>query len=308
MGGIQPSGRPSVVRGTSVVNQIFASYLYQHVDDTTQAFYRSIPYQTTEGYWQQYIESNFDSEDAMKAFEFWCSFYTDFSFPLAASFVNRFRTGETPIGIAGFDMYNTLAVSAPEIKGKWKFALLPGTEVTKTINGNEKTFIDHTGATSGTCLVMMEQPAYLSEAEKEAKYDASWKFMDWFTSADTQVGFAREIEAILGSAARLNTANVEAFDRLAWTKEDLEVLDKQREGVHTDDEEWTGTVGVPEVPGGYYTGRNLENAFRYVVNNNENPRQTLTDYILSINNEINRKRDEFNLGTIADYKKTANKK
>ncbi len=292
---------------TSVVNQIFASYLYQHVQDTTQAFYRSIPYQTSEGYWQEYIESNFDSEDAMKAFEFWCSFYTDFSFPLAASFVNRFRTGETPIGIAGFDMYNTLAVSAPEIKGKWKFALLPGTEVTKTINGNEKTFIDHTGATSGTCLVMMEQPSSLSEAEKEAKYDASWKFMDWFTSADTQVGFAREIEAILGSAARLNTANVEAFDRLAWTKDDLEVLDKQREGVHTDDEEWTGTVGVPEVPGGYYTGRNLENAFRFVVNNNENPRQTLTDYILSINNEINRKRDEFNLGTIADYKKSANK-
>ena len=65
------------------------------------------------------------------------------------------------------------------------------------------------------------------------------------------------------------------------------------------------TVGVPEVPGGYYTGRNLENAFRYVVNNNENPRQTLTDYILSINNEINRKRDEFGLGTVTDYKKNS---
>ena len=285
------------VGATSVVNQIYASYLYQSVENPTQAFYRTIPYQTSEGYWKEYIESNFDSEESMKAFEFWCSFYTDYSFPLAASFINRFRSGETPIGIAGFDMYNTLAVSAPEIKGKWAFALLPGIE---KVNDNGDPYVDHTGATSGTCLVMMEQPSKLSEAEKQAKYDASWKFMDWFTSADTQVGYAREIEAILGSAARLNTANIEAFDRLAWTKKDLEVLDLQREG----NENWVGTIGVPEVPGGYYTGRNLENAFRYVVNNNENPRQTLTDYILSINNEINRKREEFGLGTVNDYKST----
>ena len=285
---------------SSVVNQIYASYLYQSVEDTTQAFYRTIPYIDGNGHWQEYIESNFDSEESMKAFEFWCSFYTDYSFPLAASFINRFRSGETPIGIAGFDMYNTLAVSAPEIKGKWAFALLPGIE---KVNDNGIPYIDHTGATSGTCLVMMEQPSKLSEDEKQAKYAASWKFMDWFTSADTQVGYAREIEAILGSAARLNTANVEAFDRLAWTKNDLAVLDLQREG----DENWVGTVGVPEVPGGYYTGRNLENAFRYVVNNNENPRQTLTDYILSINNEINRKREEFGLGTANDYKKSVAK-
>jgi len=281
---------------SSVVNQIYASYLYQTVEDTSSAFYRTYQYLTADGYWQEYIESNFDSEESMKAFEFWCSFYTDYSFPLSASFVNRFRSGETPIGIAGFDMYNTLAVSAPEIKGKWAFALLPGIE---KVNSKGETYIDHSGATGGTCLVMMEQPAKLSEAEKQAKYEASWKFMDWFTSTDTQVGYAREIEAILGSAARLNTANIEAFDRLAWSKADLAVLDLQREG----DENWVGTVGVPQVPGGYYTGRNLENAFRYVVNNNENPRQTLTDYILSINNEIDRKRDEFGLGTSQEYKK-----
>lgn len=266
---------------SSVVNQIFASYLYQTTDDTKEAFYRFTDYNDENGKARQYVESNFDSEEAMQAFEFWCSFYSDYSFPLSASFVNRFRSGETPIGIAGYDMYNTLAVSAPEIRGKWNFALLPG--VMKEDNlGN--TYIDHTGAASGTAVVMMEQAD---------NYKAAWKVMKWFVSAETQVGYAREVESILGSAARLNTANVDAFNRLAWTVDELTVLNAQ----------WQQTVGVPEVPGGYYTGRNLENAFRYAVNNNANPRQTLNDYIRTINSEIERKRDEFDLGTLNEYKK-----
>lgn len=262
----------------SVVNQIFASYLYQHVDDIYQAFYRT----SINEFGEEYIESNFDSVEAQEAFEFWCSFYTEYSFPMAASFVNRFRSGETPIGIAGYDIYNTLAVSAPEIRGKWNFALLPGTEEVDE-NGNK--YIDHQGAASGMSLIMMKDGSMGNKVD-ELNFEA-WAFMDWFTSADTQVSYAREIEAILGAAARHNTANVEAFTRLAWTEEEKEVLMEQ----------WVQTVGVPEVAGGYYTGRNLENAFREVVNNNFNPRQILSDYILTINSEIDRKRAEFGLAT-----------
>ena len=264
---------------TSVVNQIFASYLYQTTEDPTSAFYRTVEYTDSNNVKKQYIESNFDSEAALQAFEFWCSFYSDYSFPLSASFINRFRSGETPIGIAGYDMYNTLAVSAPEIRGKWNFALLPGVIKYDDL-GNQ--YIDHMGAASGTAVVMMEQAD---------NYKAAWKFMKWFVSADTQVGYAREIESILGAAARLNTANVEAFQRLAWTRDELDILVEQ----------WNHTIGVPEVPGGYYTGRNLENAFRYSVNNKANPRQTLIDYIRTINSEINRKRNEFGLGTSTEY-------
>ena len=256
---------------SSVVNQIFASHLYQNVGDIYQAFYRN----SVNEYGEEYIESNFDSEEAQEAFEFWCNFYTEYSFPLAASFVNRFRSGETPIGIVGYDMYNTLAVSAPEIRGKWDFALLPGTEE-KDENGN--IVIDHQGAASGMSMIMM--------GTTDNPYEA-WAFMDWFTTADTQVSYAREIEAILGAAARHNTANVAAFTRLAWTEKEKEVLMEQ----------WNETVGVPEVAGGYYTGRNLENAFREVVNKNYNPRQILSDYILTINSEIDRKREEFGLAS-----------
>lgn len=264
---------------SSVVNQIFASYLYQNVDDIYQAFYRKMYNDRGE----EYIESNFDSPEAQEAFEFWCSFYTEYSFPLSASFVNRFRSGETPIGIVSYDIYNTLAVSAPEIRGKWSFALLPGTAET---DENGTTVIDHKGAASGMSMMMM--------GTARQPYEA-WAFMDWFTDSDTQVNYAREIEAILGAAARHNTANVAAFTRLAWTEAEKEVLMEQ----------WNYTVGVPEVAGGYYTGRNLENAFREVVNNNYNPRQILSDYILTINSEIDRKREEFGLATSTTYAKSS---
>lgn len=255
----------NTVGSTSVVNQIFASRLYQ----TGGTFYRT----KINSLGKEYMESNFDSEEGMAAFEFWCQFYTDYSFSLsitANTFINRFRSGEMPIGIASYDTYNTLAVSAPEIRGKWKFAVIPGTR-------QQDGTIDHSGAASGTAVVMMEQTKVPNE---------SWEFMKWWVSEDTQVAYAREIEAILGSAARHPTANVEAFKQLAWTIEEQQALLAQ----------WEVTVGVPEVPGGYYTGRNLENAFRQVVNGNLNPRDTLESKITLINRELDRKRKEFGLG------------
>lgn len=255
----------NTVGASSIVNQIFASRLYQ----TGGSFYRT----DTNSEGKTYMESNFDSEQAMEAFEFWSDFYTSYGFSLtitANTFINRFRSGEMPIGIAPYDTYNTLAVSAPEIRGKWKFEVIPGTEKS---DGT----IDHSGAASGTAVMMMKQ------ADQK---QGAWEFMKWWVSEETQVGYAREVEAILGSAARHPTANKEAFKRLAWTIEERNVLVEQ----------WDVTVGVPEVPGGYYTGRNLENAFREVVNNNLNPRDTLADYIFTINKELNRKRAEFGLG------------
>lgn len=263
----------NTVGASSVVNQIFASHLYQNIEDPTHAFYR----EPENEYGETYVESNFDSNEANEAFEFWCNFYTEYKFPLAASFVNRFRSGETPIGIVDYSIYNTLAVSAPEIRGKWDFAPLPGTK-------KEDGSIDHTGSAGGTALIMMGKAKHPYEA---------WAFMDWFTSADTQASYAREIEAILGAAARHNTANVDAFSRLAWTEKEKESLLDQ----------WDHTIGVPEVAGGYYMGRYLENAFREVVNKNLNPRQVLPEYIVTINKEINRKREEFGLAS-ADKRAT----
>lgn len=52
---------------------------------------------------------------------------------------------------------------------------------------------------------------------------------------------------------------------------------------------------MEQVPGGYFTGRHLDNAFRKVVISKEDPKETLFDYIYTINQELAGKRKEFGL-------------
>lgn len=241
---------------TSIVNSVFASMLFQRGG----SFYK--PDETA---------SNLDAEESMIAFEEWSKYYTDYSFPLAASFLNRFRSGETPIGISGYELFNTLVVFAPEITGKWSFAPLPGTL-------KEDGTIDNSGTASGTAVVMMKDTD---------DPESSWEFMKWWTSAETQRSYAIELESILGAAARHNTANIQAFESLPWTRGEKEILMEQ----------WAKSYGIPEIAGGYYTGRNVENAFRRVVNEDLNPREVLLEYVDLINSEITKKRKEFGLPT-----------
>ncbi len=113
----------------------------------------------------------------------------------------------------------------------------------------------------------------------------AWEFMKWWAKADTQVRFGREIEALLGSSARYATANRDAFANLSWSTEDIEVLSKQ----------WDNTVGIREVPGGYFTGRHISNAIRKVINEKVDSRETIIDYSILIDEEIKKKRIEFGM-------------
>ena len=88
--------------------------------------------------------------------------------------------------------------------------------------------------------------------------------MKWWAKTDTQVRFGRELEALLGSSARYATANTEAFSQL-MESDDVEILEEQ----------WKSTVGFREVAGGYYTGRHIINAVRKVINEKEDPRETV---------------------------------
>ena len=78
---------------------------------------------------------------------------------------------------------------------------------------------------------------------------------------------------------------MEAFGQLAWSAKDIEVLTEQL----------NYTVGIREVPGGYYTGRHIANAVRKVINEQTDPRETILDYSITIDEEITKKRSEFGL-------------
>ena len=220
-------------------------------------------------------KAEINDEAGVEAFDVYTRFFTDYGIPTYFDFVSRFRSGEMPIGIASYSTYNTLMVSAPEIKGLWDFTLIPGTEKTDE-NGN--TYIDRSDFITGSGTMMIA-------SDDEDTKQRAWEFMKWWASSDTQVRFGREIEALLGSSARYATANINAFSQLAWTADDIEVLTEQ----------WRQTVGIREIPGGYYTGRHITNAVRKVINDQEDPRETIIDYTITINEEIAKKRSEFGL-------------
>lgn len=239
-------------------NPIFSTLFYQHDGNF---------------YLKDGKESGFNEGEGPEVFKFWTEFYTDYSFPLTANFPNRFRSGQMPIGITYYNLYNTLAVFAPEIRGRWDFDLVPGTKYIDE-HSNEQIRRETVASSSGTMML----------AQTKHK-EASWEFIKWWTNTETQVRFGRELEGILGAAARYPTANIAAMQQLPWRVVERDKLNEQ----------WAWTRGIPETPGSYMTGRHLDNAFRRVINDSANPRETIYDYVLIINRELQMKRKEFGL-------------
>lgn len=222
--------------------------------------------------------SALDSEEAIYTFKQYCEFYTDYKLDKATSADQRFRTGECPIIIADYTLYNNLQVSAPDIDGLWGIAPVPGTVLE---DGTVDRSVSCTGLTS---LIMSatEEP------------EACWEFVKWWTSADTQTSYGYEMESLQGEAGRVPTANLEAFQNLAWKASDMEALLEQFQWVE----------GIPQVPGGYYSWRNVNNAFYTVTTDTDtaSPREQLMDKVVLINTELEYKWEEFGLVKDGDKK------
>ena len=210
-----------------------------------------------------------DTETAIEAFDVYTKFFTHYKTPVVYDFVNRFRTGEMPLAFADYTNFNTLEVFAPELRGLWGFARMPGLK--------KKDGVVDRSVSTGTLASMI-----FSNSKRP---DLAWEVMKWWISAETQLRFGRELESIMGAAARYPTANYNAFKQLSWGSEQMAVLDEQRQ--------WT--VGVPEVPGGYFINRHITNAARRILNEGMDTRETLLDYTLTINDELIKKRKEFGL-------------
>ena len=231
--------------------------------------YASLLYQTGGDFYNDHgVSTGLSSEIAIDAFIKWTEFYTKYGVPISANFINRFRSGDMPIGISDYSMFNTLVMSAPEIQGKWSMTLLPG-----TMKDGE---IDRSSISSGTACMIVGDTNNPNE---------SWEFLKWWTSADIQTSYGREIESILGASARYNAANIHAIERLPWSAHERNIILTQYRYIK----------GFENVPGGYMTTRQLDYAFRLVTNENANPRETLIEYIEYINEELTVKRKEFGL-------------
>lgn len=283
-----------------------------------RAFYTMIYQNDGVIYNDKGTKSLIDSEPGIAAFKKYTSFFNSYGLPTVYDFISRFRSGEMPLGITDYQTYNTLTVSAPEIRGLWDFTYILGTEKT---DANGKIYIDRTNGVDGVATMMIKKGmdmedlksilgttdyAYSSQdgtkldaslfesvdektlkavLKNEERMSDSWEFMKWWVSTDIQLRFGREMEALLGSSARYATANVEALKQLSWNSKQLEILEDSLEQ----------SRGLPEVPGSYFTPRHVVNGARKVINEKDDPRETLIDYTRKINEELLRKRQEFNL-------------
>ena len=218
-----------------------------------------------------------DSDIAVATFKQYCEYYTDYKLDKATSVEERFRTGECPIIISDYTTYNNLQVSAPDIKGLWDFTVVPG-------NVQEDGTILHATGSTGLADIIMANTEHPEEC---------WEFLKWWTDAQTQTLYGREMESLMGASARVATANLEALANLSWPIRDYREIMSQYEQV----------VGIPQVPGGYYTWRNVNNAFYSVTTDSSStgrsqvatPREELMDKIIYVNDEITYKREEFDL-------------
>ena len=223
------------------------------------------------------ILTNLESEAAIATFREMTDLFVVYDLPLTFDFLNRFRIGEMPIAVQDYTVFNVLSVFAPELRGEWGFAPVPGRlEPDGTIN---RTVPSDQNTTTGSIIM-----AGGMEAE-------AWEFLKWWTRADSQLRFGREMEALMGAAARYSTANVEALQQLPWTAEQRRQLNEQ----------WDWVEGVPPVIGGYYVTRQFDWLFRAIVLDFQPVRDSVLDYAREIHKEIERKRLEFRLET--DYEK-----
>ena len=214
-----------------------------------------------------------DSIAALEAFKMWTGLYAEYSLPMTYDAFSYFRSGAIPIMIADYTQYNLLSIAAPEIRGLWEMAPIPGTvQADGSINRRE--------GSSGSAGIIMKSASNHTNA---------FAFLDWWTKESTQTRFSLDLEATIGLGARYNSANKETVGKLAWKKSEYSAISAM----------WEQVWDFPVLPSSYYISRNFINAFRAVVYKKENPREALNKYAAIIDKEITRKNKEIGFGEAA---------
>ncbi|MGN0633143.1 MAG: extracellular solute-binding protein [Oscillospiraceae bacterium] len=260
-----------VMGGTSGVTAV------SPVTESGNTFAMLLLQQGVNYYNEEKTKTNFDTQEAVNAFEQWTEFYTKYSFSQTYDAFTRFRQGDMPVLIQNYTFFNQLSTAAPEIKGCWDFMHVPGTpneNGTVTTPDGQKISIAANSVGSGA-IIFTTCP----------DVEGAWEFIKWFTSDETQMTYGNDIESVLGTMGRFDTANLNALQKLSWTTTQVNKLSEQL----------NSQVEIPVIPASYGVTRNLNNAFREVANQYENARDTLFWYDKDINEEITRKNNDLGM-------------
>lgn len=217
-------------------------------------------------------QTTLTSSEAILAFTQWTDMYTKYGIEKQADFYNRFRVGVMPLGIASYTTYTQLNQAAPEIQGRWTIAEIPGV-ATYNEDGTIASINRSIGGSGTGCGVVAPS----------TNKDGAWQFLCWWTSAETQLRYNNNVESILGTVSRTATANKQAFESYSWNADDLDILRRQ----------WAQVEELPEVPGGYYVSRAVDQAYWAVLNGEDNEKDAMLEWGEIADNEIARKIAEY---------------
>ncbi len=215
----------------------------------------------------------YDGDVQLDAFTTMTEFFTLYTLPITYDSSNRFRTGEMPLIISDLvSFYNQFTAFATELKGLWSFTNVPGVK-------REDGSINRSNVLSVTSLIIMR------DAATRGTDKASFKYIEWWTRSNIQSEYANSLIALMGAAAKYNTANVDAYLEMDWSARESKIIRN---------EIFPNLVGVPDMPGSYIISRYVNFAFLAAYNNGATPSDELLGYVELIDKEFDRKREELN--------------
>ena len=236
---------------------------------TSLAGYQMILYQMGETMYANDYQSFNQSTTALKAFDTLCALFNDYSLPINYD-LTRFRTGEIPIVVANWTTYNTF-MGYYELRGLWTMESLIGWE-------NEET-----GEVDRSSILNVEGIVIPRGSENPQHV---WEYIKWYSGFDAQKRLARQqLAASANTTVKYNTANLNALLAQAWTADELEAMKEQIPYLK----------GIPFNPGDYNISRYINFAFLAVYNNNANAVDQFLNYVVDIDKELSRKREEYHL-------------
>lgn len=236
-----------------------------------KSFYTTMPFIYQKGatlYSEDGHTVELNSQEGLEAMRFMTDLYTIYGLPnQVGDFYQQFRSGTLPIGISNFSMFLKLDSAAAELSGKWAIALVPGFET-------ESGEITHWSTGGGQTSMIFAKSEYQDEA---------WEFLKWWYSTEVQVEYGQQIQMLYGDEYLWNTANLEAFAQMPIDEESKAVILEQMSWLYE----------TPQTPASYMVEREISNVWNSIVLDGENARSALDDAVIIMNQELQRKLEEF---------------
>ncbi len=212
-------------------------------------------------------KSILDTPESIDGFIRFTELFTKHGVPKQIHQTEDFKRGYVPfLVISTRVVYGAYMYAAPELKGKWTTALIPGT-IRK--DGS----ISHSGYLGTNNFAIFEK----SKSKKEA-----FEWIKWFTSAEIQAIYQKQYEERLPGSFH-QSPNIEAMAKMGIPSEHRTILMKQLKE----------DIGIPFALGGEYVWRYVDNATASVVLNGENPEKAIRKAAKEVTDEMQRKAKEF---------------